>query len=193
MGLLGGLISGSWKAGSVNRPVRLDASTHAIEVIDYAHHEIHAGSHYKAGYGVINQSLVTDDTVTLLFVTPNTTTWAHWELTAQATGFCRIDVYTGTTTSADGTAVTIWNRNQNSTNTPGVVVKHTPTVTSDGTKMVTKFIGGTGFKADVGGEARGDSEFILKQNTKYLIRATALDDNISIQVGGDWYEHLDKN
>ena len=31
---------------TVSRALRLDLSTHAIEVVDYEHHEIHAGSHY---------------------------------------------------------------------------------------------------------------------------------------------------
>lgn len=178
--------------GNNDRLIEVDAATHAINTIDYSHHEIHAGNHYKAGYGVTDQSLDTDDTVVVLFTTPDSTTWAHWTMTASATGFCRVDVYENPTVSAAGTGVTEWNRNRNSTKTATVVVTHTPTTSNNGTLMVRKFLGGEGFKTDFSGEHRGDSEFILKQNEQYLIIATALADNISIQVGGDWYEHADK-
>lgn len=174
-------------------PAELDNSTNTIQTIDYAHHEIHAGSHFKSGFGSITQVLDIDDTVTLLFVTPNTTKWGHWTLTAQATAFAKIELFEGTTTSSNGTAVTRWNRNRNSATTSVITAFHTPTVTADGTKFSTKFIGGTGFKSDIGGETRGSSEIMLKQDTKYLIRGTALADNMSIQIGGDWYEHTDKN
>jgi len=177
--------------GSNWQDIRIDASTHSLQTIDYAHHEIHAGSHFKAG--LQDQSMATSDTLDLLFVTPDTTKWAHWTMTAQATGEVTVSLYEGATTSSDGTAVTIWNRNRNSSNTPTVTVTHTPTVTSVGTKMTEKWIGSEGFKEDISGEHRGDSEFILKQNTKYLVRLTAVSDGIKAAVGGDWYEHTDKS
>jgi len=172
-------------------PAEVDNSTHSMQTIEYSHHEIHAGSHYKAGF--MNTDLDTDATVQLLFVTPNTTKWAHWTLTAQATGSAKIEVYEGTSVSANGTAVTRWNRNRNSTNTSTTLVYHTPTVTTSGTKMITKYIGSEGFRSNIGGEHRGDSEFMLLQNTKYLLVLTAISDDIVGSVGGDWYEHTDKD
>ena len=183
------LISGFRSSDSTAQPLRLDKSTNSIQVIDYAHHEIHAGSHFKAGFQ--DTSMATNDTITLLFVTPNTTKWAHWVLVGQATGSAIIQIYEDTTTSNDGTAVTRWNRNRNSLTDSTTLVYHTPTVTADGTKIVEKWIGSEGFKEDTGGEARGDSEFILKQNTKYLIRLTAVSNGIKGAIGGDWYEHTD--
>lgn len=170
--------------------VRIDPSTHSMQTIDYAHHEIHSGSHFKAGYQ--NIALDNNDTLDLLFVTPNTTKWAHFVMTAKATAKCSVAIYEGTTTSADGTAVTIWNRNRNSIKTPTVVVTHTPTVTSVGTKMAEHWMGTDG-KDPQGGDARGDSEFMLKQNTKYLVRLTAEDNAMKGAIGGDWYEHEDKD
>jgi len=172
---------------------RVDRATHATTVIDHAHHEIHSGSHFKRGYGVVDQSLVTDDTVSVLFVTPDTAKWAHFELTAASTGFARIVLYEGVATSSDGTPITPQNRNRNSLTASVISTYHTPTVTNYGSTWATKFIGGEGFKTTIGGEKRGESEIILKQNTKYLILGTALADNISLQVGGDWYEHEDKD
>ena len=68
---------------------------------------------------------------------------------------------------------------------------HTPTVTSVGQKLEEYWFG-TGDKNPVGGLARGDSEIILKQNTKYLVRLTAEDNDMKGACGGDWYEHTNK-
>lgn len=167
-----------------------DKTTQAIKVIDYAHHEIHDGNHYKAGYQ--DTSMDTDDTIAIVFTTPDTTKYMHWQLTSQSTGACTIQVFSGPTLSAEGTAVTPFNRNQNSTNTSDMVVKHTPTITSNGTKIVEKWVGSVGFKETTGGEHRGESEIILKRNTQYLVLCTANADAIKCAIGGDWYEHTNK-
>lgn len=168
-------------------PSRVDGITDAIRTIEYAHHEIHSGNHFKAGYQDVTMN--TDDVIEILFAAPDTTKWGHWKLVAQSTGAATIEVFEGTTTSNDGTPVTRWNRNRNSATTSGILAYHTPTITSDGTMFATKWIGGTGFKADIGGESRGDAELVLKQNTKYLVRCTANADTIKCAIGGDWYEH----
>lgn len=165
----------------------LDGVSNAITVIDYAHHEIHSGSHFKAGYQDITMS--TNDIIYLCFTTPDTTTWMHWVLTAQTTGAATIELYEAPTLSAEGTAVTPLNRNRNSAKVSAMVVKHTPTVTSPGTKISEKWVGSVGFKETTGGESRGGSELILKQNTQYLIKLTANADTIKCAIGGDWYEH----
>jgi len=186
------LLVGRYGSGSSQYDdVRIDSSTNTLQTIDYAHHEIHAGNHYKAGF--LNTNLVTDATVQLLFVTPDTTKWAHWTLTSQSTGAVKVEIYEGASVSANGTAVTRWNRNRNSTNTSTTLVYHTPTVTTNGTKMVTRYLGSEGFKQELSGEHRGDSEFILMQDTKYLVVLTAISDGIVGAIGGDWYEHADKH
>jgi len=169
--------------------IKTDDMTNALTVIDYAHHEIHSGSHFKAGYQ--DTVMATNDEINILFITPDTLKWAHFELTAQATGAVIIDFYEDAVVSANGTLVTAWNRNRNSTKVNTVLVYHTPTVTTNGTKISSKWVGNEGFKDSVGGEARGEAEFILKQNTKYLIKLTAVSNNIKGAVGGDWYEHTD--
>lgn len=168
--------------------VKTDRSTGAVITIDYAHHEIHDGSHFKGGYQDVTMN--TNDVINLLLVTPNTTKYAHFTMTAQSSGAATVELYEGGTITG-GTAVTIWNRDRNSTKVATVKLYHTPSITSDGTKMVTKWIGGTGFRADVSGAVRGDSEFILRKNTNYLIRATANANTIKVAIGADWYEHAD--
>lgn len=164
-----------------------DETTGALKTIDYAHHEIHDGSHFKAGYQDITMD--TDDIIALVFTTPDSTKFMHWTMTAQTTGAATIQLFSGPTLSAEGTAVTPFNRNQNSDKESVMVVRHTPTITLNGTKISEKWVGGVGFKETIGGETRGSSEIILKRNTQYLILCTANADGIKCAIGGDWYEH----
>jgi len=176
-------------ASGVLAGIKIDSTTRTLQVIDYAHHEIHAGAHFKAGFQSL--ALDTDDTIELLFTTPDTAKWAHWVMTSQATGPVTIEVFEDTTVSNAGTPVTVFNRSRNSDNESVLTVTHTPTITGDGTKFATKWIGASGFKEQSGGDTRGDSEIILKKGTAYLIRLTANGDAIKAAIGGDWYEHTD--
>lgn len=167
-----------------------DEISSALNIIDYAHHEIHSGNHYKAGFQ--DTAMDTNDIIALVFTTPDTTKWMHWTLTGQSTGACTIQLFHTPTLSVEGTAVNPFNRNQNSSNTSDMAVKHTPTITANGTKISEKWVGSVGFKEAIGGSARGNSEIILKQNTQYLVLCTANDDGIKCAIGGDWYEHTNK-
>ena len=54
----------------------VDASTHALNVVEYEHHEIHSGSAYSVYYD--NTTANTDDHRSAIGLqTPNTTKWAH--------------------------------------------------------------------------------------------------------------------
>jgi hypothetical protein len=82
-----------------------------------------------------------------------------------------VEVFEGTTTSADGTAVTTKNTNRNSALTPDAVLTHTPTVTGDGESMHDRYIPTAGKDT---GQIAGSlyEEWILAADTKYLIRLT---------------------
>ena len=47
-------------------------------------------------------------------------------------------------------------------------------------------------KGGGGGEARALHEWVLKQNTKYLLRITSHTDANVISVSFDWYEHTNE-
>lgn len=87
-----------------------------------------------------------------------------------------IQLYEGTTTSADGSAETVMNTNRGSTITPTAVLTSAPTVSGVGTLVHTGWIPPTavgvgqsseGITTDTSGE-----EWILAPSTKYLIRIT---------------------
>jgi hypothetical protein len=74
-----------------------------------------------------------------------------------------------------------------------VITSGVAVATDLGLLISTSKVGGTGFKADVGGESRRTDEIILKQNTTYLRSfLSGSDDNI-ISFKASWYEHTDKD
>lgn len=182
-GTLKGLIS-----DTVARIVRVDASTHALEVIEYEHHEIHSGSSFYVTYTVDLGNGASQD---ILLVTPDTTKWAHMVGSVTTESEAHVYFYEDTTTSNDGTAMTEFNRNRNSGTAATVVATYTPTVTGVGTLIWESHFGsGRG----VGGGARSENEFVLKQNTKYMLRVTNATANANyIAIAINWYEHTDKN
>ena len=190
--------AGQWGAAVTDTAViPLDASTEAQEIIDYAHHEIHAGSRFLYSETVDLASGANRD---ILIVTPNTTKWAHLSLPLRigSNKQTTVTLYEDTTTSADGTAVSELNHNRNSGVAATVVLTHSPTVTVLGTILIQEQFGVAGgfFTDDVGGVAGGGrDELILKQNTKYLLRITNNDgsDPADINIFLDWYEHTDKH
>jgi len=69
-------------AGEIDE-VRIDASTNSLQTVDYAHHEIHGGSHYYVqGF----TSLDDTDVLRIKLETPGTTKWSHFVFTIKSTG-----------------------------------------------------------------------------------------------------------
>lgn len=166
----------------------IDSSTNALYFVDYAHHETHAGSHFFAkNYLILNGSQV----VYFLIVTPDSTKYAHLVSIFSSEVESEVLVYEDSTTSANGTPIPSFNRNRNSPITCDISLYSNPTITTNGNALWRTIIGSG--KQD-GGLSRGESEFILKRNTKYLVRVT----NNTVSDGWfdysiDWYEHNDKN
>lgn len=167
---------------------RIDTATHSLQTIDYAHHEVHAGSSFYY-HDVI--ALGNGATQYYLITTPNTTAWAHFGceiIYGDAAGITEIfeaGDRVGTT------AQTVFNRDRNSLTAATVTVhKDISAGTGDGTKIFYKRVG-TG-KTD-GGAIGTAEERILKQNTKYLLKLTNTStgtNNTTVILR--WYEHTNK-
>ena len=72
---------------SVARGVRIDSSTHAINTIDYFHHELHAGNAYKFDINTDDLDSEGDNNALHIKVaTPNTTAWGHLTYIVWASG-----------------------------------------------------------------------------------------------------------
>lgn len=166
-----------------------DSTTESLKIVDFPHHEIHEGDRYLVKEGIQLNS----DSKDYLITTPNTTKWGHLTIDIQGSRdtlitFVEDSAHTG------GTAIAAVNRNRNSGNSAALTVTHTPGgVAGAPTTMFSCQFGiptGAGGRGGGGGAATDRGEFILKQNTKYLLTVTALsanDNNICVAI--DWYEH----
>ena len=95
-----------------------------------------------------------------------------------------------------GTELTPINHNRNCTGTAEVGIKRGATggSTNGATTIYTIRSGATGVasKTVASGAGRAINEFILKQNTKYVVSVTTYAaTQVSLEL--DWYEHIDKN
>lgn len=147
-------------------------------VIDSAHHEIHCGDSLTS-FEIFDLG-TPSGTRDILIKVPNPTPSSkrfHFDFSLISEGECEARLYEGTVVSADGTAKSFYNRNRQDpvSSESEVGIFHTPTVTNVGTNIDGIHFGsGRGS----GGEARGEMEWVLLNNTNYLIRLT----NFSIKT-----------
>lgn len=164
---------------------QIETTTNSVKTISYAHGELHSGSHYVVRNAA---NLAKNTAKDILIVTPDTTRWAHMTIGVESNDSAvETYLYEAPTTTANGTLDGTRNRNRNYTDDNTTLVYENPTVTATGT-LLAKVILGSG-KA-TGGGARDNEEFVLKQNTKYLLRI--VEPNVAatnINWNLDWYEH----
>jgi hypothetical protein len=102
-------------------------------------------------------------------------------------------IYENVTTVSDGTAISSFNSDRDSSNTAGLIVTYDPTgVNTASAELFVNHRIGSG--KGIGGTRRADQEKILKRNTKYWIVATnyALGASNLFNYQFDWYEHTPK-
>ena len=106
--------------GNRDRELSMDASTWAINTIDYAHHEVHGGSAYWVAN---NATLGNGELNTISLTTPDTTKWAHLLLQIDSGAVGVFDVLEDVTSLASGAASTPLNFNRNSAKTSVLTAK----------------------------------------------------------------------
>lgn len=177
------------------KPFRIDAATHSIQTIDYAHHEVHGGSSYWMGY---NDTLANGEAARLCFTTPNTTKWFHWTLNSNvwATATLTLDEALTSYSGAGAATPVAYNRHRNSTNTSGIL---SPLAGKTGGTLVTP-VGGTTIYEELMSSSKGvhferssGEEIILKQNTKYMVEILNDVNANTVTILMEWYEHTDKD
>ena len=184
------IMYGRTASGAIRR-IGVDLITRALMVIDYVHHEIHAGSHYYIqGYVELNDT----DTFTIKLVTPDTTKWSHFIFKINSTGI------TETTFDEDatggmvgGSSIVPINNNRNSGNASGMVFTGGVTPCTGYTlRLDDDKWGSDGFKATVDGGSSRDDELILKQDTIYCRNFISGSNDSIVQFKASWYEHTSK-
>ena len=167
----------------------LDRTTRALNIIDYAHHEIHAGSHFLYTDAISLNAAGSQD---YLITVPDTTKWPHMIFILGGSAITQFDLYEGTDKNGT-TPQIVGNSNRNSANLAGVTIhKGTSGGSTDGT-LIHTYKGGSATNQSRGGTGtRNDEELILKQNTKYILRITSGTASNLINVNLSWYEHTNK-
>jgi len=184
----------------------VDRATRSLQVIDYAHHEIHAGSTFRVQH---NDDAIpatgSGGELVIAFYVPAQSKQPHMTWETSHEGNMTVTLYEGITLATNGTARTIQQSNRNSTNTSilqgfatGAGVSNTVTVGEESTDSI--YSGGTAIsvKRDystrnvAGGQVRRD-EVILKTDEYY---AFSLKNHETSTQGGqirlEWYEHTPK-
>lgn len=182
--------------GNIQRQLGDNIFKGAIIAIPPEHHEIHCGDSYEANYV---QILGNGGILDILIIVPNEglsevhpgdaqdTKQYHFKGSITTSSTSRIEFYEGVTATA-GTAIPVYCRNRNFTIGDTISISQAPTVTATGTtKLVDTYLGSD---RTVGGTAERADEFILKDNTIYLLRITNLETtNNYVSTRLDYYVH----
>lgn len=170
---------------------RIDAYTHTLQVIDYEHHEVHAGSHFI--YYDYDSDVDTASPKYYRLTTPNTTKWIHIIFVLYSEGSGTWQLFENPTVNAAGTTATAVNNDRNSLTAATLVIAYDPTSTADGTQIkVWRTGSGTTAPSRAGSESRSSIELILKQNEDYFLKFTPDANNAKTKVEFLWYEHINK-
>jgi len=187
---------------------RLDVQTHAINTIEYEHHEIHAGSAFTCHFN--NDVTNIGEQTAIAFKTPNTTKWIHVVAGFESTGAAYSAIYEDADLDLDeGTDLTVWNHDRNSLTASTVLTIETApdagkatsyteaqisgATLSTASEIMRHYLGTNIGKEDPGGSGRSNGELILKQNTVYCFLINSLTaDNSSHNITLNWYEHTNR-
>ena len=176
----------------VNTADAIERVTSAYKTIEVEHANIHEGVLFET-YGKFTL-VANTGTKSITFKTP-TTGYVHFRPTTLVSSADKLTVeyYEGATvTAATGTALTAVNHNRGSSKTSGTTILDAPTITGAGTKFMQIYIpGATGTGGTRSGSTAGlsGSEWVLKQNTVYVVKFTNASTSANdVQANFQWYE-----
>ena len=163
-----------------------DPKSNAEVTIDWPHYEVHHGHMFKLDDVVACESA----TVKWLITTPDSTKYAHMVFDVVATGEVTVLITEGANRTT-GDVLTLLNRNRvGSPITAALVVQRGATGgDTDGATTIRSIrTGDTGPNLNIIGTSRGQNEYVLKPNTKYVVSATTYA-AVFVSLHLDWYEH----
>jgi hypothetical protein len=181
----------------------VDLITRCLMTVDYAHHEIHAGSTFRVQH---NDDAIpatgSDGELVIAFYVPDQSKQPHMTWETSHEGNMTVTLYEGITLATNGTARSIQQSNRNSANTSilqgfatGSGVSNTVTVGEESADSI--YSGGTAISLkrdystrNVSGSQVRRNEVILKTDEYY---AFSLKNHETSTQGGqirlEWYEH----
>ena len=185
------------KHGDVSDALRMDASTHSLQTIEYEHHEIHSGSHFFVnGYLDI---LGANDVLDFTWQMPKSTKQIHWTWQISFEKGLTWSVYEDViATNPLGNTITPYNNNRNSQKTSSTTMKYALQVDLAAANADTNVTGATLLSTGKVGDNRtaGDSErsneMIMKSGSLYCLRAATTAAGY-INFDMEWYEHTPRD
>jgi hypothetical protein len=185
--VLGPLTDVELRATPVPVDVVKDTFSQAVPIISAEHRYLHMGEvfrYYDAA------TLASGSSQDYLFTTPDTTLSIHLLLHIDGSAITSFSLFedsdkTGTTLQ------TIVNANRNSTNTSTMTIhKGVSGGTTDGTHLVYYASGSAGGNSKSPAIFDYVSEWVLKRNSKYIIRITSGTNGNLCNLVTEWYEHV---
>ena len=175
-------------SGTIARTVGayIDKSTLASTGIDYAHHEVHAGSYFHLI--TYSDDLASGSTINISLLTPNTTKECHVLWLFDSSGEYLNEVLSGSTITGGG-AATPANAHKGSSTASQMVCLTGVTVSADGTLIYRRYVASG---KNVGVQSRATDERILAPNTQYVFRLTSKTASSKSHIELGWYEHTPK-
>jgi len=159
-----------------------------LGVIRAEHYQIHTGNHFFAGD--IDEDVDIASPKEWLIIAPPSKA-AHILATVHSTKNGKIEVFEGPTTTDNGTAVPAFNNDRRGGGPTAATLQifYDPTVTDDGTLLLPQVVGDDSSSGKgSGGLSEAESELIINESTKYLIKYTSNSDNNRVSIDVDWYE-----
>lgn len=180
----GGVVSGSQGV-----PFDQDPVTKSLVDIGHPHNQIHAGDKFVSSDVVTG--IGAGATKRYLLITPNTATRIHLLTVVSSAPGSVVTIFETPTITSNGSPLAKINQERNSPKLTTLSVFADPTITVNGTQLVTEEIGSGTAAGKFSGSTSGDRnelEFVLKQNTAYLITITALSPSTDVSTKFHWYE-----
>jgi hypothetical protein len=164
----------------------IDPTLSALVTIDGVHRQVHLGNFFVVSrYFAAIAAAGTAD----LRVLVGAAKALHVTISVAAGANANVDVYEGTTYTAAGAAVTIYDRNRTTANASTATAFHTPTVLVLGTNLFDGFCPGGSKQSAMGSVRSNGQEWIFKKSTDYLIRVTNVSaGNADYSIEVEWYE-----
>ena len=189
----------------------IDNSTNAVNTIDYAHHEVHAGSTFCIHLADNAVGKATE--MGCLFTTPAGAKWFHCVYSVSMGAKAVFDILEAPTVDVTPDLTNFYtprNRNRNSDKvSTASSVRVTPVanqatlildgdatpISADGTVLHTEVIGGAKKGKTASDGHTHEDEYILKADTTYYFRVKGDDtgdNNLQMSMEVIWYEHTNK-
>lgn len=171
-----------------------DRITGAMMMVDYAHHEIHSGSHYFAAHSAELGSGASQTYLLETGGTASTTRQVHLTFDADGSAVTQFDFYEGSDRSGVATAAVVFNSNRSYTAATSTVLMYSSVSggSTDGTLLWRYKGGASSAQSKTPSGASREDEFILKAGTKYILRVISGTAANLTNVQFHWYEHTPK-